>query len=381
MKITYTIFGKTKKVLDRKKYINIYFFQFKNKNKVLAQLINMLIRITNFILLILCFIKTVISQYDTPNETFSYMREFPPSPFYPVGVGKMLKTPMDSLPNNAVPTVKCVDPLPIGAYPLPRCISNEFAYNLGSSINLKRQSELRSKRRTNHMATWFGQYISFDITVSLNTIPSNPIYIPADDATFNPPGSIPGELPAKGVTSLPFNLSQALPGTPDPSNSVRNGVSLVSPLLDLDMVYGAYSASDGTPRTIRNGTSCNLLTSSNGKYPPKDVSGDYIKSASTSSRSWTLFTIAINTIWIREHNRKCKELFDKHGNSWTDQQYFNEAKRWNIALFQKTVSEEYLGTILGRPLPTYEGYKSDVVSGIDTFFATVSFRYGHSELR
>ncbi|RGB41003.1 heme peroxidase [Rhizophagus diaphanus] len=344
----------------------------------------MLIRITSLILLILCFIKTAVSQYDASNESFSYIREFPPDPFYPNGVGKMLKTPMDSLPNNAVPTVKCVDPLPIGAFPLPRCISNEFAYNLGPSINsnnLKRQSELRSRRRTNHMATWFGQYISFDITVSLTTIPSNPIYIPADDATFNPPSSIPGELSAKGVTSLPFNLSEVLPGTSDPLNSVRNGVSLVSPLLDLDMVYGAYSAPDGTFNTIRNGTSCYLLTADNGKYPPKDDSGNYIKSASTSSRSWTLFTMAINTVWIREHNRKCKELFDTHGNSWTDQRYFEEARRWNIALYQKTVSEEYLGTILGRPLPAYEGYKPDVYPGIDTFFATVSFRYGHSELR
>ncbi|CAB4423122.1 unnamed protein product [Rhizophagus irregularis] len=343
----------------------------------------MLIRITNLIFLILCFIKTVVSQYDASNESFSYMREFPPGPFYPNGVGKMLKTPMDSLPNNAVPTVKCVDPLPIGAFPLPRCISNEFAYNLGPSINLnnlKQQSELRSRRRTNHMATWFGQYISFDITVSLTTIPSNPIYIPADDATFNPPSSIPGELPAKGVTSLPFNLSEVLPGTSDPLNSVRNGVSLVSPLLDLDMVYGAYNAPDGTFKTIRNGTSCYLLTTDNGKYPPKDDSGNYIRSTSTSSRSWTLFTMAINTIWIREHNRKCKELFDIHGNSWTDQRYFEEARRWNIALFQKTASEEYLGTVLGRPLPAYEGYKPDVVPGIDTFFATVSFRYGHSEL-
>src|SRR4051812_48668989 len=105
----------------------------------------------NLILLILCFIKTVASQYNASNMEFSYIREFPPSPFYPDGVGKMLKTPIDSLPNNAVSTVKCTDPLPVGAYPLPRCISNEFAYNLGASINLNRQSELRSKRRTNHM--------------------------------------------------------------------------------------------------------------------------------------------------------------------------------------------------------------------------------------
>ncbi|GBC03861.1 hypothetical protein RclHR1_05370006 [Rhizophagus clarus] len=347
----------------------------------------MLIRITenknnlNLIFLILCFIKTGLSQYNPSNDEFSYSREFPPDPFYPDGVGKMLKTPIDFLPNNnAAPTVKCIDPLPVGAYPLPRCISNEFAYNLGPSINITRQSELRSKRRTNHMATWFGQYISFIITVSSTTTPSNPIYIPADDATFNPPGSIPGELPAEGITSLPFNLSDTLPGTPDPLNSVRNGVNLVNPFLDLETVYGTYFDSDGTLRTMRDGTSCKLSTSNNGKYPPKDANGNYIKSTSTESRSWSIFTQAINTIWIREHNRKCDELFNSHGNSWTNDQYFEEAKRWNIAFFQKTVSEEYLGTVIGRPLPAYTGYQSNIVPGIDTFFATVSFKYGHSEL-
>ena len=91
--------------------------------------------------------------------------------------------------------------------------------------------------------------------------------------------------------------------------------------------------------------------------------------------------MAINTVWIREHNRLCDEKYEEHGDSWTDQQYFDEARRWNIAFFQKATSEEYLGTILGRPLPDYDGYDPNLVPGIDTFFSTVTFRYGHTELR
>ncbi|CAI2196048.1 635_t:CDS:2, partial [Funneliformis geosporum] len=295
-----------------------------------------------------------------------YMREYPPESFYPNGEGKMLKTPIDSSPKSSV---KCSDPLPEGTYPLPRCISNVFEYDY-ETFDVEQRSELRSKRRTSHMITWFGQYISFNIIKSNNNIVSNPIYIPADDANYNPPNSIPGELAANGTTSLPFNLSETF--DPNQLNTVRNGINHGTSFLRLSTIYGT---SDEDLSILRDRTSCKLLTS-NGDYPAKDTEGRYM----WGTIPWTLFTLAINTVWIREHNRLCDELFQMHGNAWSDQRYFDEARRWNIAYFQKTVSEEYLGTILGRPLPLYNGYKPDLVPGIDTFFATVTFRYGHSEL-
>ncbi|CAB4440485.1 unnamed protein product [Rhizophagus irregularis] len=243
-----------------------------------------------------------------------YLREFPPDPFYPDGKGKMLKSPDSSM-------IKCTDPLPKETYPSPRCIFNQFTYNL-SPLDVERKSELRSKRKISHMTTWFGQYISFDISASRNEIPSTPLYIPADDANYNSPNSIP-------ITkSLPFNITGPNTlNTTDTLNSVRNGVDVVTPFLDLNMIYGL---SDDQLANLRDGTSCKLLTI--------------------------------------------------YGNSWNDQRYFEEARRWTIALYQKTVSEEYIGVITGRPLPPYEGYKPDIIPGIDTFFSTVTFRYGHSEL-
>ncbi|POG65167.1 heme peroxidase [Rhizophagus irregularis DAOM 181602=DAOM 197198] len=292
-----------------------------------------------------------------------YLREFPPDPFYPDGKGKMLKSPDSSM-------IKCTDPLPKGTYPSPRCIFNQFTYNL-SPLDVERKSELRSKRKISHMTTWFGQYISFDISASRNEISSTPLYIPADDANYNSPNSIP-------ITkSLPFNITGPNTlDTTDTLNSVRNGVDVVTPFLDLNMIYGL---SDDQLANLRDGTSCKLLTSNNGKYPSKDADGAYKLGISTK-RALTLFTLAINTVWIREHNHQCDELFKVYGNSWNDQRYFEEARRWTIALYQKTVSEEYIGVITGRPLPPYEGYKPDIIPGIDTFFSTVTFRYGHSEL-
>jgi len=40
-----------------------------------------------------------------------------------------------------------------------------------------------------------------------------------------------------------------------------------------------------------------------------------------------------------------------------------------------------VGTALGVPPAPYSGYKPEIRPIIDTFFSTVTFRYGHSEVR
>ncbi|CAG8760702.1 5750_t:CDS:2, partial [Dentiscutata heterogama] len=55
-------------------------------------------------------------------------------------------------------------------------------------------------------------------------------------------------------------------------------------------------------------------------------------------------------------------------------------RRWVTAFYQKAVAEEYFGAILGHPLPAYQQYNPNLTPGVDTFFSTVTFRYGHSEL-
>ena len=99
------------------------------------------------------------------------------------------------------------------------------------------------------------------------------------------------------------------------------------------------------------------------------------------ARSQNIFTLAINTVFLREHNRLCDKLYATYGSTWNDDQYFQEARRWNIGQYQKIVSEEYLGIVTGRPLPTYTGYNQNELPGTDVFFSAVAFRYGHSEIR
>ncbi|CAG8437074.1 5507_t:CDS:10 [Scutellospora calospora] len=278
-------------------------------------------------------------------------------------------SPTDSLGLNPIgpTTIKCTDNLSSGLYPMPRCISNIMcSYNV-QPYNVNTLSNYRSFRRTSHF----------------NTNPTYPIFIPADDPLYNPnPNSTisPYQI---NVPFLPANRSDGNNDTnPATRNPLLSGINNVTPFFDLNNIYG-ISDQDAMNRlrdTSTNKGKLKTYTVNGEDYPPKNSSdGSYIW-GSTSERSYSIFTLAIQTIWIREHNRLCEELYNKHGNSWTDEQYFQEAKRWTIAFYQKAVSEEYIGAILGRPLPAYQNYNPNLVPGVDAFFATVTFRYGHSEL-
>jgi hypothetical protein len=49
----------------------------------------------------------------------------------------------------------------------------------------------------------------------------------------------------------------------------------------------------------------------------------------------------IYIVFLREHNRRCDELYAIHQDEWDDEMYFQEARRWVIALIQKITFREY----------------------------------------
>ncbi|CAG8704822.1 10474_t:CDS:10, partial [Dentiscutata erythropus] len=279
-------------------------------------------------------------------------------------------------------TIKCTDSLPAGLYPMPRCISNVICKYNTPLYDVNALSSYRSFRRTSHFATFFGQYISFDIASSKNTNPTYPIFLPADDPFYNPNSNSTISPYQLNVPFLPANRSEGNNDTnPETRNPLLSGINYVTPFLDLNNIYG-ISDQDALNR-LRN-TSANkgklkTYIINGQEFPPKSASdGSFIWG--TIERAFNIFTLAIQTIWIREHNRLCDELYQKYGSSWTDEQYFQEARRWVTAFYQKAVAEEYFGAVLGRPLPAYQNYNPDITPGVDTYFSTVTFRYGHSEL-
>lgn len=59
--------------------------------------------------------------------------------------------------------------------------------------------------------------------------------------------------------------------------------------------------------------------------------------------------VAISTIFLREHNRLCRELAFRNP-SWDDERLFQTARMINIVLLLKLVVEDYINHILGFPL-------------------------------
>ncbi|CAG8845578.1 2162_t:CDS:2, partial [Racocetra persica] len=171
---------------------------------------------------------------------------------------------------------------------------------------------------------------------SRNTNPTYPMFLPADDPFYNPnPNTTsPYQL---NVPFLPVNRSDGNNNTdPATRNPLLSGINLVTPFLDLNTIYG-LSDQDAIERLRDTSTNKGKLKTYifNGQeFPPKNTSDDsYIWGI--PRRAFTIFTLAIQTIWIREHNRLCEELYQQYGSSWTDEQYFQEARRWTTAFYQK----------------------------------------------
>ncbi|CAM9139722.1 unnamed protein product [Choristocarpus tenellus] len=80
--------------------------------------------------------------------------------------------------------------------------------------------------------------------------------------------------------------------------------------------------------------------------------------------------------FLREHNRRAEEIKEKYP-SLDDEELFQRARQWVVALIQTIFEAEYAPRILGKPLDA-RVYDEGVDSTIDVFFAAVAFRYGHS---
>jgi len=81
---------------------------------------------------------------------------------------------------------------------------------------------------------------------------------------------------------------------------------------------------------------------------------------------------SIHTLFVREHNRRALLL----PSTWTDEQRFQQARRFVIAHFQSITFNEWLPTLTGAPSPKYV-YNSNLNPQVSLFFSTVAFRFGH----
>jgi hypothetical protein len=224
------------------------------------------------------------------------------------------------------------------------------------------------------------------------------------DMDLTPTGSgqsfnIPGDptRPADRMGVEPFTRSTFDQATGTSKSNPRQQVNADSSYLDLSQVYGSSQVVADALRTFHGG----LMKTSPGGFLPYDnttyFTPDQIKALNMANDAMqvpesSLFAAgdvranenieltAIQTLFVRNHNRLAEELHTLHP-TWNDEQLYQEARKLNIATEEMITYNEFLPAILGpNALPAYKGYEDNVKASIATEFSTVGFRFGHSLL-
>src|SRR5262249_49788693 len=153
----------------------------------------------------------------------------------------------------------------------------------------------------------------------------------------------------------------------------RQQVNAVSSFLDLSQVYGSTAAVADALRTHTGGqlktSPGNMLPLNNTTYfsvgqlaalnmanDAQAVPGSQLFATGDVRGNENLELTALQTLFVRNHNRLARALQQEHPD-WSDEQLYQEARKLNIAEEQIITYTEYLPDLLGKnALPAYTGY-------------------------
>ncbi len=244
--------------------------------------------------------------------------------------------------------------------PSARQISNELSDIEGDG--------LRSDRGLSAFIYVWGQFIDHDIDLTETQINGEkfPIAVPKGDTSFDPSGT--------GTASIALTRSQYDATTGTSTSNPREQISAITAYIDGSQVYGSDQATADGLRTFVGGR---LKITSDGLIP-QDESGMVIAGDIRASENISL--TAIQTLFVREHNRLAKSIAAKD-RSLTDEQVYQQARALVIAEIQSITYNEFLPALLGtRSISQYRGYDSTVDPTVANEFSTAAFRFGHSTL-
>ncbi|CAD7700698.1 unnamed protein product [Ostreobium quekettii] len=213
------------------------------------------------------------------------------------------------------------------------------------------------------MLTYIGQFFNHDIDLAMDAHEAEwaNITIPEGDFHFDPFGT--------GSETMPFQRSGY--NTSRPASATREQVNTITSYLDGSVVYGESLEKADKLRAHYKGK----MSTFNGMLPtnfmgvtmanPAGVEKDTdLRAAGDVRANVNAALLAIQTLFIREHNRLAEEIEAKNP-TWTDEQIFREARKWNVAIMQAICFYEYL-PMLGFQVPPYAGYDSSINVGKET---------------
>ena len=256
---------------------------------------------------------------------------------------------------------------PAGAdRPSAREVSNAVAAQTTPDVN---------ERGLTDMAWLWGQFIDHDIdlTESADPAESFDIEVPLGDTYFDPDGT--------GVETIGFNRS--IYDTTGESE-YRQQINQISAFLDGSVIYGSDEERAAALRSFEGGQ----LATSDGDLLPFNTAGlenaggtsDALFLAGDVRANENVALTAMQTLWVREHNRIAKVLA-AHNPALGDEEIYQQARAIVIGELQAITYNEFLPALLGDTAITeYAGYDPTVDPSISTIFSTASYRFGHSML-
>jgi hypothetical protein len=194
-----------------------------------------------------------------------------------------------------------------------------------------------------------------------------------------------------------FERSSYDPTTGTSTSTPRQQINAITSYLDLSQVYGSNDTVANALRTFSGGqlktSPGDMLPYNNTTYftvqqlaalnmanDPQAVPSTSLFAAGDLRANENIELTALQTLFVRNHNRIAAELQAEHPN-WNDEQLYQEARKINIATEEMITYNNYLPDLLGKnALPAYVGYTPTVDPAIATEFSTVAFRFGHSLL-
>jgi hypothetical protein len=194
-----------------------------------------------------------------------------------------------------------------------------------------------------------------------------------------------------------FERSSFDPHTGTSISNPRQQINAITSFLDLSQVYGSTKTVADALRTHIGGqlqtSPGNMLPYNNGTYfsvtqlaalnmanDSQAVTSDKLFATGDVRGNENVELTALQTLFVRNHNRIAAELQQEHPD-WSDEQLYQEARKLNIATEEMITYNNYLPDLLGpSAMPAYTGYNPFVNPAIATEFSTVAFRFGHSLL-
>lgn len=271
------------------------------------------------------------------------------------------------------------------------------------SLSMYGEKTMMDKFRTVAAMQW-GQYVAHDISQMTTkgapkdccAEPRHPQCMPI---TLAPGGPIAYNT-GKSCLSFARSVSDANAICPKSGLPYDEKLTIVSSYLDLSSLYGNSMAQNQKVRLFKGGL---LRTSfANGQHW-LPVSNNQDGKCGTQSEcyvvpdrrnSFTPTIAVMQTVLLREHNRLAEQLaiLNPH---YSDERLYQEARKINIAQYQKITYYEWLVTTLGGAYTNLNGltypytdYANDYVNDYDESvnagpyaeFSHAAFRYSHTQI-